>query len=356
MKMPIPLLIAIAGLAAMAVGLLLDPRTALLAWLVTVLGWSAIPIGCLAILMMILLVPGGWRPLLIEPLAAGARLLPVAALCFIPLLAGMAWIYPWADPAAAAALPPFKSLWLSPMFFAVRAIVYFGVLIALQRALVSAAAGSRPAIAAGGLIAYALIGSLLGVDFAESLRPEFHSSIYGLLFLSGQWLAGLAFAILVALRRQSGKAPRAASGALITAILLWAYFHAMQYIVIWSGDIPLEARWYLVRVAGLWALLTWLLFGLQGAVPFLAMLAPAVRAGRKAMMAIAAITLAMRFAETAWLVLPPLGAPEVPMLLLLIAANAAVLGLGAAAFLHFAKGPSPADRFDAQWQLERRRI
>ena len=35
-----------------------------------------------------------------------------------------------------------------------------------------------------GLIVYALTVSLAGVDWMESLEPDFHSSIYGLLFLS----------------------------------------------------------------------------------------------------------------------------------------------------------------------------
>ena len=46
-----------------------------------------------------------------------------------------------------------------------------------------------------------------------------------------------------------GKAPLAAAGVLVTAILMWGYMHAMQYIVIWSGDIPAEARWYIERAA-----------------------------------------------------------------------------------------------------------
>ena len=84
---------------------------------------------------------------------------------------------------------------------------------------------------------------------ASSTEPAFHSSIYGLLALSNQWLAGISFAILLGLWTSDGKAPRAASGVLITAILIWAYMHAMQYIVIWAGDIPDEVHWYLERGA-----------------------------------------------------------------------------------------------------------
>src|SRR5436853_588307 len=57
-----------------------------------------------------------------------------------------------------------------------------------------------------GLMIYAPAVSLAGVDWMESLEPDFHSSIYGLLFLSFVLLAGIAFAIAggLVLRRRIG--------------------------------------------------------------------------------------------------------------------------------------------------------
>jgi hypothetical protein len=323
--------IGAAGCVGAAIGLVLAPRVALTAWLAAFLGLSAIPIGCLALLMMVVLVPGSWRTLLAGPLAAGASLLPVAAVLFLPVLIGFRFVYPWTAPDAA--LPVFKALWLSPFFWILRAIFYFALLIGLQRALAAAREEVRPAIAAGGLIAYALIGSLLGVDWAESIEPQFHSSIYGLIFLSGQWLAGFGLALLLALPGRRGKLPFAASGPFITALLFWGYIQAMQYIVIWSGDIPLEARWYLERDAGGWSIVTWTIVFGQGVLPFLALLSPRVRESAAAMIAVAAVTLVMRLVEAAWLVLPPAHLPALPAALLLVAAWAGIGGLGAALLL-----------------------
>ena len=41
---------------------------------------------------------------------------------------------------------------------------------------------------------------------------------------------------------------------LLSTLLLWAYLHAMQYIIIWAGNIPDEVIWYLRRATGGWAL------------------------------------------------------------------------------------------------------
>jgi hypothetical protein len=322
------LLVAVAGLIGCAAGLLLAPRETLIAWLVAWLAWGSIPIGALAVLMLVALIPGSWRELYVPPLTIGTTLMPLVAIAMIPLLIGSELIYPWTAAGATAGYAAFKAAWLSTDFFVVRTIVYLLVLSILAWALLAAEPRLRAPIAAAGVILYGIIGSLIGIDFAESTEPNFHSSIYGLLALSNQWLAGISFAILVGLWAERGKAPRAAAGVLITAILIWGYMHAMQYIVIWAGDIPEEARWYLERGRHGWGALAWILYGLQGLVTFGALLSPAVRNSSKAMIVLAALTLLMRLVENAWLVLPGLPPMSWAVAPLIVAASLAMLGFG----------------------------
>ena len=235
------LLIGVVGLLGCVAGLFLAPRDTLVAWLVAWLGWGSIPIGSLAVLMLVALIPGSWRELYVRPLRIGATLMPLVAIAAVPLLVGVALIYPWTDASVAGHFAGFKGAWLSTTFFVIRTAVYLLVLSLLAWGMLTAKAELRTPMAAAGVILYALIGSLIGIDFAESTEPQFHSSIYGLLALTNQWLAGISFAILLGLWSDGGRAPRAAAGVLVTAILMWAYMHAMQYIVIWAGDIPKEA-------------------------------------------------------------------------------------------------------------------
>jgi hypothetical protein len=322
------LLIGVLGLLGCIAGLLLAPRDTLLAWLVAWLAWGSIPIGSLAVLMLLALIPGSWRALYGRPLVIGATLVPLVAIAVIPLLIGIDLIYPWTNPSVTAGYAAFKSAWLSSGFFVVRAILYMLVLSGFAWGLPNAEPRLRAPIAAIGVILYGIIGSLIGVDFGESTEPAFHSSIYGLLALSNQWLAGISFAILLGLWSSDGKAPRAASGVLITAILIWGYMHAMQYIVIWAGDIPDEVRWYLERGSGGWVTLAWVLYGLQGLVAFGALLSPAVRNSRNAMIALAALTLVMRLNENAWFVLPGIAGVSWTVVPMILAASVAMLGFG----------------------------
>jgi hypothetical protein len=283
--------------------------------------------------MLVSLVPGKWRHLYGQPLALGASLMPLVAVAMIPLLVGIGTIYPWTAPGATAAYAAFKGAWLSSGFFVARAILYLGVLNLIAWALLSAEPRLRAPIAAGSVIVYAIFGSLLEIDFAETSQPDLHSSIYGLFGLTNQWLAGIAFAILLWLAATKERPPLAAAGVLVTAIVIWSYMHAMQYIVVWSGDIPAEARWYIERHS--WAALAWILFGLQGLASFAALLSPTVRYSRRAMMALAGLTLVMRLADNVWLVLP--GLPQVGWVVApaIVAASLAMLGFGWLAAIAF---------------------
>jgi hypothetical protein len=104
--------------------------------------------------------------------------------------------------------------------------------------------------------------------------------------------------------------------------------HAMQYIVIWAGDIPAEARWYIERGRHGWGALAWILYGLQGVVTFCALLSPTVRNSSRAMIVLASLTLLMRLVEQAWLVLPGMDGVRWPVAPLIVAASLAMLGFG----------------------------
>ena len=322
------LFVGAVGLVGCAIGLVFAPRNALVAWLVCWLGWGSIPIGSLALLMLVALIPGTWRQLYARPLVIGTTLMPLVAIAMIPLLVGVELIYPWTAAGVTSGYAAFKAAWLSTGFFVVRTIAYLIVLSLIAWALLAASPRLRGPIAAAGVILYALIGSLIGIDFGETTEPHFHSSIYGLLALTNQWLAGISFAILLGLWSERGKAPLAAAGVLVTAILMWGYMHAMQYIVIWAGDIPAEARWYIERGRHGWGALAAILYGLQGLIAFGALLSPLVRNSSKAMIVLAAMTLVMRVVEQAWLVLPGLPGIGWPVAPLILAASLAMLGFG----------------------------
>jgi len=297
-----------AGLAGLLAGLLFDPKTAFASYLVAWTAMSAVPIGALAVLFTTYLVRAGWTPDLRFLLSSAALTMPVVALLFIPIGAGMAYLYPWAaDPGH---LPAFKAAYLTPWFFILRTIVYFTIYTALavwgSRAYADATAMKRAASV--GLIVWALVSSWAGIDWLESLEPDFHSSIYGLLAIGFDLLAGFGFAVAALLLSGRGRqmSNAAYSGTLLSVLLLWAYLHAMQYIIIWAGNLPDEVIWYLERLDGGWGVALWALFVFQFIVPFFVLLSERARSSTRVLLWLAGATLALRYLEAAVLVLPPL--------------------------------------------------
>lgn len=319
-------LLALAGIVGTIIALVIDPHDTLAAYLASVVGISAIPIGALMVLMMTYLVPGRWTNAMHLPLTAAALTIPVAGLLFVPVVIGLPWLYPWVHEPSVHA---FKAVYLSPSFFVLRSVIYFAAWTAV--ALWTRRAWGNPAqmirAASAGLVVWALTASLAGVDWIESLTPDFHSSIYGLLFLTFQVLAGLAFGIaMTAIAHPRSRAMSGYGALLLSALLLWAYMHAMQYIIIWAGNIPGEVVWYLQRETGIWMFVTWGLVALQFIVPFFALLSARVRNRPTPLLVIAGATLVLRIVEAMWLVLPSAGASGTVLWLAIPAALAMAVG------------------------------
>jgi hypothetical protein len=327
--------IGIVGAIVGVIGLFVDAGTSLRMYLAAAIGWTSVPIGCVPILMMLALIGGAWRGELADAVAAAARTMPVAALLFVPVLVGIAYIYPWAQ-SGWEAETPFRAVYLSRWFFIIRAVSYFAIWtwLAFQVRRID-----RPHAAAAsiGLILYGITASLAGVDWAMSIDLDFNSSMYGLIFLTHQMLAGLAFAAAVRMFAVPPAAKLVATGGLlISMILLWGYLHAMQYIVVWSGNLPRDIGWYVRRATHGWGIAIWLLFLFQGFVPLLLLMLSPWRKIPARVGVIALVMFAAGLLEGFWLIVPgfpPPASGPVIAVILAIAMTAAVGGLWTTAFL-----------------------
>ena len=161
----------------LVIGVAIDSRSTLAAYLVAWIAIGAVPIGALGLLMTTYAdyQAGDYT-------TAATSVLPIVAALFLPVLVGMKVIYPAAS--HAHPLPAFKSVYLAPWFFVLRTVIYFVALWLLVRWQRSSWRTDRMIrSASAGLILYALLVSFAGIDWIESLEPDFHSSIYGLLYL-----------------------------------------------------------------------------------------------------------------------------------------------------------------------------
>jgi hypothetical protein len=162
--------------------------TFLHAWLFLWLFAFGVSVGALANLMVHALTGGLWGMVMRPPLLRAARALPWISLLFIPVLLGVAHLYPWADE---------PGRWLNRPFFTARSIAYLAILNLLAWGFLRSRLHAHR-WAAGGLIAYGLVATLAAFDWIASLVPHWHSSGFGLVVATGQMLAGAAFGIAAA--------------------------------------------------------------------------------------------------------------------------------------------------------------
>jgi hypothetical protein len=295
------------GAALWAIGWAVEPASRVLgAWLAAFVFWLGLPLGAVALTMIHDLVGGPWGITLRRPLAAIAATLPIFPLVIIPVLAGLAALYPWARPGASSASG--NAWYLDPVFFVVRTAIYFAIWIVLMRVARRPLDDEyRVRSAAAGLILFALTVTFASFDWMSSLDPEFNSSAYGMMVGIGILTSGLAAAVLIAARRVSDTQTLATCGNLVlTGVLLWTYIAFMQFLIVWEENLTDEIPWYTRRLAHGWQVLAVLVVIGHFVVPFLLLLWRRVKTSRLGLPLVCGLLLLAHLLDVWWLVLPDL--------------------------------------------------
>ena len=353
--------LALAGAGAFLYGLLRgDALRAWQALLVNTLFFWGLALAGVVLSALLQLTAARWGRPLKRAAEATAAFLPAALLLVAVLLAGAAGWAPWVH-----APPEGKAAWLNLPFFAARELLAFLVLGGLSAAYVhhsvrperEGGERARDRLAAALLIAYVPLFSLAAFDFVMALDAHWFSALLGGWFLTGNLTAGAALLALVAAagRDRPGLSGHVGPGQLHDAgkllfglSILWAYMLWSQYLVIWYGDLPEEARFVHERMHGAWAPVAWTVFAAVFAVPFVLLLSRTVKQRPAALAAVAGLVLAGIWLERFLLVAPslwqadglPLGLPE----LLITAGTASLFTLCWTSFLERFPAPPPQER------------
>lgn len=298
-----------AAVACLA-GAAADPRAFFQSYLFAYLVCLETALGCLALLMLHHLTGGEWGNAPRRFLEAGAASLPWMALLFVPLCFGLQYLYPWARPfnlmfdAALRRQAPY----LNVPFFITRAAIYFAIWSVLGRLPRERLA----AVSGPGLVLYGITMHFAAFDWGMSLEPAWHSTMYGFLFIAAQAPPALALLIIAsagfrraALERLARPRLLSDLGNLLAAfILIWAYLNFMQFLIIWSGNLPEEAIWYVNRSRGGWQWVVVLLALFQFALPFLLLLFRAVKGRAEPLLRLAVGLMAAHWVGMLWLIKP----------------------------------------------------
>ncbi|MFY9341490.1 MAG: quinol:cytochrome C oxidoreductase [Planctomycetota bacterium] len=314
-------------------------------YLVGYMGVLGIVLGALFFVLVQHITRAGWSVVLRRVAENVAGVLPFMLLLFVPILVGFDhlfhhWAHANVDPVTHQALPldhpqydrvlAGKAGWLNKNAFLVRVAIYFAVWIGLawffrSNSLRQDETGN-PAInlklsrvAAPGLLLFALSITFAAFDWIMSLDPHWFSTIFGVAYFAGGYMAFLAFVIL--LLQWLGKRGYL-QGALTTEhyhdlgklmfafMVFWTYANFSQYMLIWYANQPEETRWFADRQQHGWGAVGTLLILGHFFVPFAFLMSRHVKRNPKALAAGAIFLLVIHCLDMQFLILPTAGHGE----------------------------------------------
>ena len=302
------------------------PQQALAAWLVGFLYFLSLAIGALYLVLIHYSVQAGWSVVVRRLSEFVSSTVPMFALLFVPIALGMRSLYPWMLPGAAdhdAALR-WKTPYLNTPFFLTRAVIYFSMWTVL--ALVWARASRRqdatgdPSISerlrrlsGPAILLLALTQTFASFDWIMSLTPDWYSTIFGVYFFAGAFVAAsalLAVAVVLLqwmglLREVIGVGHLHDLGKMVFAFsCFWAYIAFSQFFLIWYGNIPEETVWYRARIEGSWKATSAILAVGHFIVPFFFFMGRTMKRRPLALALGAGWVLLMHLLDIHWLVMP----------------------------------------------------
>jgi len=320
------LIVGVVFTVLLVIGLVLDHRQFFHSYVFAFSFWAGISVGSLALLMLQHMTGGGWGLVIRRVLEAGTQTLPLVVLLFGPIVAGASSIYSWTHPEEVqkhAALQV-KAPYLSLPFFTVRAAICFAIWLVLayllnrwsrlQDQTADRQYTKKMRVLSGpGMVLLVFTVSFASIDWFMSLDPLWYSTIYGFIFVASWALSALAFviAVMACLVREEPMESFVAQlhfhdlGKLLLAlVMLWTYFSFSQYLIIWSGDLPEETRWYMPRTHGGWGVIALLVVLFHFAFPFLFLLSRSFKRNARKLVVIAVLILVMRLFDLFWTIAP----------------------------------------------------
>jgi hypothetical protein len=317
---------AVLGILACIAGYILDPARFFQSYIVAFAYTSFIGIGAFFFVMIQYLTGSAWSVTMRRIMENIMITLPVGLILFLPVIAGLRYIYPWMDQQLVTGdhVLLAKSGYLAPNFFVIRGVAYF-VLWSLwagniyrqstkqdtERSIRQMHAASR--WSAPGLFLAIAVGTLAAFDWLMSLEPKWYSTIFGLVTLAGGALSFFSVLTLVCLAfRSAGLLKNTITEEhyhdlgkwLFCLTAFYTYVAFSQYMLIWYANIPEETLWYRHRMVGTWLPISLAMPFLRFLIPFFILLCRPAKRSLRVIGAIAVWSLIVEYIDLYWVVMP----------------------------------------------------
>jgi len=314
------------GLALGLAGFLFDAQRAFFNYLLSFVFIMSIGVGSLFLITLEYIAGADWSSPLRRVPEFFASSIPLLFILVIPLLLNTHSIFEWAhkDVVAGDKILTGKSPFLNVPFFIIRTVVIIGVW-SLFYYLCTKNSHKQDVtkdqlltkknikLSAIFIPVFAITVTLSAIDWMMSLAPHWFSTIFGVYFFSGSFVAALAaITLAVILLKEHGYLhPRMKDehyfslGALLfTFINFWAYIAFSQFMLIWYANLPEETVWFIARWGGMWTYISLGLIFVHFLVPYAVLLSQPAKMDPKRLKFISIWILAAHVLDLYWIIMP----------------------------------------------------
>ncbi len=289
--------------------------------------------GALFFLAVQYAAQAGWGTLLKRVFEAVIGFLPYGSVVILlVLLAGSFHghhIYHWMaegimDPAADNydAIIAGKSFYLNQPFFWVRAILYIGTFLFFaryfrKRSLREDEEGGTSIhfgnfrMSALFIVLFGIFSSALAWDWIMSITTHWYSTLFGWYVFSGMWCSAIITIILVTLYlKNKGLLPQVNEshihdlGKWMFALsFLWSYLWFFQFMLIWYGNKPEEATYFIERIQNYQGIF-FTVFLINLVLPMLLLMSRDAKRNNKFLVTVGSIIFVTHWLDTFLLIMP----------------------------------------------------
>lgn len=287
---------------------------------------SSIGIGSLFLIALEYVVGAVWSTpfrRVFEILSSVLLILPLVA---IPVYLHAHDIFHWTHLEVVAADPILKekSPYLNMTFFTIRIIAYFVIWI-LFHLLITRNSKAQDVtkdvkltkintkLSAIFLPLFAITLTFSSIDWLMSLEPHWFSTIFGVYYFAGTFLAAIAAGTFLViwlnekglLVKGIGKDHYYSLGALLFGFInFWAYIAFSQFLLIWYANLPEETVWFLQRWNGSWLYFSIFFVVVHFLIPYFALLSQPSKMNPKTLKIMSVWIILVHFLDLYWIVMP----------------------------------------------------
>lgn len=340
-KKPLPkkllnlgLLLFVVGLLGTIAGFFVDSARISFNLVVLTTWLASIGIGSLFFIGIEYLTGAVWSVPFRRVAEINSAIIFVLPILIVPIILNIHSLYHWTHIEAVQndTILKNKAPYLNETFFIIRTVVFILLWFLFYYLFISNSRKQdatsdqkltkrNSIVSAAFMPVFAISLTFFAIDWLMSLEPHWYSTIFGVYYFAGTFLASLgAFTYISILLNEKGYLVEGlgpdhyySMGALLFGFTnFWAYIAFSQFMLIWYANLPEETFWFINRGVGSWFYMSIGIILVKFIVPYILLLPQPAKMDPKRLKIAALWILFAHYYDLFWVVMPTFSKNGIP--------------------------------------------